>query len=127
MSGSAFDLSAGASLWTPADAAPSLLEPRDVVPGTFGIDAGALGPPPPARSLSASYPSRSPSASFSPAPTPPRSPIPSFAPVCPPPPRVPSPLALDGLSLGGRPPGLDAPSESTLQTELSESLSDALR
>ena len=130
MSGSAFDLSAGASLWTPADAAapaPSLLEPRDVVPGTFGIDSGALGPPPPPRSLSASYPSRSPSASFSPAPTPPRSPIPSFAPVCPPPPRVPSPLALDGLSLGGRPPGLDAPSESTLQTEISESLSDALR
>ena len=133
MSGSAFDLSAGASLWTPADAAAPapLLEPRDVVPGTFGIDSGALGPPPPPRSLSASYPSRSPSASFSPAPTPPRSPIPSFAPVCPPPPRVPSPLALDGLSLGGRPPGLDArsraPSESTLQTELSESLSDALR
>ena len=59
-------------------------------------------------------------------PTPPRSPIP-FRPVCPPPPRVPSPLALDGLSLGGRPPGLDAPSESTLQTEISESLSDALR
>ena len=134
MSGSAFDLSAGASLWTPADAAapaPSLLEPRDVVPGTFGIEAGALGPPPPARSLSASYPAQSPP--FSPAPTPPRSP--TFAPVCPPPPRAPSPapspLALDGLSLGGRPPGLDArsraPSESTLQTELSESLSDALR
>ena len=38
-----------------------------------------------------------------------------------------SPLALDGLSLAGRPPGLDAPSESTLQTEISESLSDALR
>ena len=149
MSGSAFDLSAGASLWTPADAAapaPSLLEPRDVVPprtsaiidahltrlgdatggGTFGIEAGALGPPPPPRSLSASYPA-------SPPRSPPRSP---FAPVCPPPPRVPSPApsplpTLDGLSLGGRPPGLDArsraPSESTLQTEISESLSDALR
>ena len=41
---------------------------------------------------------------------------------------APSPLTLDGLGLGGRPPGLDAPSEAeTLQTEISESLSDALR
>ena len=40
-----------------------------------------------------------------------------------------APLTLDGLSFAGRPPGLRsrAPSESTLQTEISESLSDALR
>ena len=138
--------------------APSLLEPRDVVPprtsavidahlarlgeasggGTFGIETGALGPPPAARSLSATYPASPPRPTYPASPSrstysvsPPRSPIP-FAPVCPPPPRAPSPapspLTLDGLGLGGRPPGLDAPSEAeTLQTEISESLSDALR
>ena len=107
--------------------------------GTFGIEAGALGPPSPsARSLSATYPASPPRPSYPASPSrstysvsPPRSPIP-FAPVCPPPPRAPSPtpspLTLDGLGLGGRPPGLDAPSEAeTLQTEISESLSDALR